>query len=538
MIEHVSIKNFAIIANTEVDFEKGLNIITGETGAGKSIVIEAISLALGQRADNSLIRHGEEKAIIELLGTLDGEEVILQREISLNGKNICKVNGELTTLQMLNNKAKKIADIHGQYDNQSLLNPEYHIELLDTFQKENTLSLKEEVKDLFNIYLTKKHMLMDLLNREKDNARSLDVYKYQYNEIDSLHLEIGEDVELENKINLLSNSEKIYECIENAYNLLLNEESSILSSLSTINKSINDISKYSNKLQEISYNINDAYYKIDDAANSLSSVRDSLSFSPKELDDALLRMSKIDDIKKKFGNSILDVLKYKDELEKKLNLIENFDEEKSKLQNEFIQANKDLLVKCAELTTKRKAIALELESRIESELKELNFKDAKIKIDISSLDHPTENGIDNVSILISTNIGEPLKPLEKVVSGGEMSRIMLAFKNVISTYDQIDTLIFDEIDNGISGQTAAIVGSKLKEIAKNHQIICITHLPQIAAKGETNFAIIKESDNSKTYTEIKKLDTKDKVKEIARLIGGTIITENTLKSAMELIVEE
>ena len=535
MINHISIKNFAIIENTEVSFFEGLNIITGETGAGKSIVIEAISLALGSRADSSYVRTGTDKATIQLVAALDGEDVVITREISATGKNLCKLNGEIVTLAQINKVASKLADIHGQYDNQSLLNPEYHIELLDAYKNDVTGPLKDEVSTIFAEFSTCKSKLARLLSTEKENARKLDFYKYEAEEIEKAALVIGEDKELEERIAVLQNSEKIYDNLSRSYASMYDEVPSVMDGLNFAVKSIEEISQYSSDLAELSEELGDTYYRLEEICRNLRSLKDSVVFSPSELDDAIARLNLIDGLKKKYGDTIEEILEYQANLSEKLAIIENFDDEKLALMRQLKDLKTKLVSVCNELTDIRKANALELEASIQKELHDLNFKDSMVKIDIQPLPDPTEIGMDKVEILITTNKGEPLKPLYKVASGGEMSRIMLAFKNIISSYDQIPTLIFDEIDNGISGITASIVGKKLKEIAGARQILCITHLPQIAACGEHNYKIFKESDESKTFTTVQALDVSQTVDEIARLLGGANITDVTLASAKELI---
>ena len=535
MINHISIKNFAIIENTEVDFFEGLNIITGETGAGKSIVIEAISLALGSRADSSYVRTGTDKAIIQLVATLDGEDIVITREISATGKNLCKLNGEIVTLAQINQVASKLADIHGQYDNQSLLNPDYHIVLLDAYKNDITLPLKEEVSSIFADFSSCKSKLAKLLSMEKENARKLDFYKFEAEEIEKACLVIGEDAELEERIAVLQNSEKIYDNLSRSYQSMYDDSPSIMDGLNFAVKSIEEISHYSSELAALGEEFNDTYYRLEELCRNLRGLKDSVVFSPAELDEAIARLNVIDGLKKKYGDTIEEILEYHEKISANLSLIENFDEEKLALMKNLKDLKAKLVDACNKLTEQRKANALELEASIQKELHDLNFKDSMVKIDIQPLTEPTEFGMDKVEILITTNKGEPLKPLYKVASGGEMSRIMLAFKNIISSYDQIPTLIFDEIDNGISGITASIVGKKLKEIANTRQILCITHLPQIAACGEHNYRIFKESDESKTFTTVQALNDSQTVDEIARLLGGANITDVTIASAKELI---
>lgn len=535
MINHISIKNFAIIENTEIDFRDGLNIITGETGSGKSIVIEAISLALGSRADSSYVRSGAAKAVIQLAGTLNYEEFVITREISSAGKNLCRINGEIVTLSQVNLLSAKLADIHGQYDNQSLLDPDYHIVLLDSYKHQDTDSLKDEVADKYSLYVKARKELARLLSLEKENTRKLDFYKFEEEEIEKARLIPGEDEELRERIMLLQNSEKIYENISGAYQAMYDESPSVMDGLSQSVKSIEELSSYSERIASLGQEFSDIYYRLEDVCREIRSIKDSLSFSPAELDEAIARMELIDGLKKKYGSTIEEILAYQEKLQKQLSIAENMDEEKRRLMHQLKAAKEQLLQSCAALTAKRTAKAAELEGAIQSELIDLNFKDAQVKISVEPLSEPSETGMDRAEIFITTNRGESLKPLAKIVSGGEMSRIMLAFKNIISSYDNIPTLIFDEIDNGISGVTASIVGKKLKEISRTHQIICITHLPQIASCGDFNYRIYKDSSDTSTFTHVEMLSPEEKVGEIARLLGGVSVTEATVKAAKELI---
>ena len=535
MIDHISIKNFATIESTEIDFKDGLNIITGETGSGKSIVIEAVSLALGSRADSSYVRTGADKAIIQLSATSGDEELVLTREISAAGKNLCRINGEIVTLSQLNAMASKLADVHGQYDNQSLLNPDYHIVLLDSYKHDRTDKLKEDTAEKYTSYIKARKELAHLLSVEKENARKLDFYKFEEAEIEKAHLLPGEDESLQERISLLQNSEKIYENINKAYQVMYEETPSVMEGLNMSIKSIEEISSCSGKISALSEEFSDIYYRLEDICRQLGDLRGSITFSPEELDEAILRMDLIENLKKKYGSSIEEILEYQEKLQKQLSIAENMDEEKRRLMLNLKEAKQQLIESCSLLSEKRKAKALELETAIQTELIDLNFKDAQVKISVEQLSEPTESGMDKVEIFITTNRGESLKPLAKIVSGGEMSRIMLAFKNIISSYDMIPTLIFDEIDNGISGITASIVGKKLREISKSHQIICITHLPQIAAFGDNNYKIYKDSDDTSTFTHVESLSSQQKVEEIARLLGGTSITQSTINTPRELI---
>lgn len=535
MIDHISIKDFAIIENAEVDFYPGLNIITGETGSGKSIVIEAISLALGARADTAFVRSGCDKAIVQLAGTIDDEEIVITREVSVTGKNLCRLNGELVTLAQLNTYCKKLADIHGQYDHQSLLDPTYHIKLVDLFHKHDISPAKEEVYELYGLYKDTKSKLDALLSSAAENARKRDFTAYEIDEIRSADLRIGEDTELEERISLLQNGEKIYNSLAEAYSIAQDASPSAMDALSHISTLLEEASKYTASLSELSTSFDDLYYQLQDVVSKIREMRDEITFSPEELDECISRAETINKLKKKYGNTIEEILAYADESEKKLYEIDNIDEERAKLEVRLAELHESLNSASERLTALRKDSAAELEQKISSELLELNFIASNLSISFETLPTFTDDGIDKIEFLISTNTGEALKPLAKIASGGEMSRIMLAFKNIIADYDSIPTLIFDEIDTGISGIAASVVGKKLKEIAGKHQIICITHLPQIAACGSRNYRIFKESNEFTTHTSIEPLTSDETVLEIARLLGGANITETTLESARELI---
>lgn len=535
MINHISIRNFAIIENTEIDFEDGLNIITGETGSGKSIVIEAISLALGSRADSAFVRFGADKSVVQLAGELNGEEIVITREVSSAGKNLCRLNGQIVTLSELLVTCRKLADIHGQYDNQSLLNSDNHINLVDRFHSDEIDPIKEVFLQRYEEYTSVKSRLTALLATEAENLRKKDFYRFEIDEIAAADLKPGEDEELEEKISLLQNSEKIYSAVEGTYELLNNSDNGLISALGTAMSSLQSISGYSKELNSISEDFSDLFYRLDDIAGNLRDIKDKVTFSPYELDDAISRLNTIDGLKRKYGPSIDDILAYMNRISEELFNIDNFDSLKIKLSAETEDAREKLKEQAEILTKARKRSAAELEKSIEKELKDLNFDSAQLSIDFKELPTMGPNGNDLIEIMISTNRGEPLKPLAKIASGGEISRIMLAIKNITGTYDSIPTMIFDEIDAGISGITASIVGRKLKEIAEHHQIICITHLPQIAACGQSHYRIYKEVNNEKTYTRVDKLKDSEAVDEIARLLGGENITDTTRKSAIELL---
>lgn len=535
MIQHLLIQNFAIIENTEIEFEDGLNIITGETGSGKSIVIEAVSLALGARADSSFVRSGKDKAVIQLAASLDGQDYVITREISATGKNLCRLNGQLVTLGEISALASRIADIHGQYDNQNLRDPRQHLALVDQYRDAEISPLRAEFDAAYAAYKESRGQLDTLLKSEKESRKQADFYRFELAEIQRVDPSPEEDEELTEQIAILQNSEKIFSAVESAYGPLDENEFNVLSLMGNIQSSLESIRNFSREFAETADIFNDAYYGLQDVAARLAGIREQISFRPEELDKLISRLDQIDELKKKYGGSIGDVLAYRDRIQQELSQLENFDELRGTLEQETKQRLRALRTAAAALTGARQASAEALGQAIESELHDLNFDSARFEIRISAAPAISAEGGDEAEILISTNRGEPLKPLIRVASGGEISRIMLAIKNITGTYDKIPTMIFDEIDAGISGITASIVGRKLRELSSSHQIICITHLPQIAACGDANYRICKETDANSTYTHVDRLDEEATIDEIARLLGGEIITETTRRSARELI---
>ena len=538
MISHISIKDFAVIKNAEVDFFDGLNMITGETGAGKSIVIEAISLALGSRADTTFIRTGQEKAVVQLACTKDGEEYVLTRELSAAGRNICRINGEMVSLSQLKDFCKDLVDVHGQYDHQSLLDPENHIKLIDLFNKESIQPLKDSVADAYGKYSEAKHSLDSLLAAQRDDARQRDFMQYEHEEIQKAALTPGEDSDLTERINILQNSEKIYESLAGAYEALSGSTGESYNATDLVGNSLDplrQISGYSENLSDIEKRLSETFYELQDLAEEIRAAKDSVVFDPQELNDSLARLDLIDSLKAKYGSSIEEILAYDEKITEKLGFLEDSEGKKRELEEE-VRKTGEHLQKCSEeLSALRKETAKALTDKMQEELAGLNFENAVLGVDFSRKNEYSIEGFDKVEFMISTNKGEELKPLAKIASGGEMSRIMLAFKKTAGANDNIPTMIFDEIDSGISGVTASVVGRNLLELSTDHQIICITHLPQIAAFGQTNYRISKSSDDSATYTSVDLLDDEEKVRVIARLTGGMDITEKTLENARELI---
>ena len=535
MIRHIGIRNFAIIENVDIDFNNGLNIITGETGAGKSIVIEAVSLALGSRADTAFVRSGCDKATIQMVADYDGQEYIITREVSASGRNTCRINDEIVTLGSLSQLCSKLADIHGQYDHQSLLNPDNHLGLVDLYRRDEVSPAKADVALLFSEYENLQKKLNTLKKDHAESQRQKDFMEYELQEITDAHLTPGEDEKLADEISLLQNSEKIYQNLAGAYQVTTDGDFSLLAAMKQVADMMQSTSEYTSELKDLANRVTGIYYDYEDACSSIRECRDKTVFDPEALDNAIEREELINRLKNKHNKDIPQLLEYAEELKLRLGSIENADEEIAQLENEIKKTEIALKGACNKLSDARKESAAMLEKLIAEQLGQLNFNDADFKIDFRESGIFSPEGTDIVEFLIATNKGEPLKPLSRIASGGEMSRIMLAFKKIIGDYDEIPTMIFDEIDSGISGIAASVVGRKLREIAESHQIICITHLPQIAAYGTSNYRISKHSDDSMTYTTVDALSNEEQVSEIARLLGGENITETTLASARELI---
>ena len=535
MIKSIKIKNFAIIKDTEFKFHSGLNIITGETGAGKSVVATAISLALGSRADSTFIRHGASKATIEMVAVFEEKEYTVVREVSSNGKNRCIINRNGVPLGRLISISEKSAQIHGQFDNNLLLDPESHIDLLDTFGGQNILSYYLQYINAFNEFSEIKNRYNALITSIKEDSSKADFYRFSIEEIDRSNLVVGEDAELEDRMKFLQNAESISRALSDSYDALTSGDFSAESLIGSALSNLQSVSEYTKDIASLSDDLDSLSIQLSDIISKMHTLLDSSDFSERELDKIMERLSLIDSLKKKYAPTIEEILEYRDLIFEKLSNMGSFDEQKEELKSMLEESRLKLYSTGNQLTEARKKVAKKLSDAVVSELAELNFKNADIEVSITPLKSPGPKGMDEVELFITTNKGEPLKPLAKVASGGEVSRIMLAIKAITADSENISTLIFDEVDTGISGITASIVGSKLQNLASNHQVISITHLPQIAAKGDHNYRIYKESDDSETYAYVEEITGEEKIMEIARLLGGTKITNATIENARDLI---
>lgn len=543
LISQLSIKNFAIIKNLNISFHKGLNIITGETGAGKSIIIEAVNMALGGRADSDYVRTGCDKATIQLV--IDDpdydEPIIITREIPANGKSISRIDDKIVTVSKLSEFCSHYVDIHGQYDNQSLLNPENHIGILDSYDINGLFNAKEKYAAAYETYAALLEQLSSLHKELRENARKKDFMQFELNEITKADPKLGEDEEIEERITILQNSEKIYDSARSAYENLYSSENSCASLLMQSVNALKNIASLSPQFEEMREITEDCYYRLEEVSSNLSGFADSVDFSSDELNSLISRQEDLEALKRKFGSTLEEVVAYRDSLETALSNMENSDHIEKELKQKIAAQYKIIAELGENLSKLRKSAAEHMENEINKELGELNFKNSCFKIDFKTLRNKsgnyafTANGFDSVEFLISTNKGEALKPMAKIASGGEISRIMLAFKKVIGSYSFIPTFIFDEIDTGISGNAANVVGVKLSQIAAGHQIICITHLPQIAVMGDYHYLIEKQSDDVETWTSVTEMDEETLIREIARLSGSSSCTESAKNNAVEMI---
>ena len=556
MIVELNIKDFAIIDNIKINFDKGFNVLTGETGAGKSIIVEGISMILGQRASKEMVRTGKEKALLEGVFYLENPEkinyileeygidsddnnyLVITREIYSSGRTISRINGRNVTLNMLNNVTSNLVEIHGQHQHQSLLKVDNHIKIIDSFGDSNFKKLTDEVKSMYEDLQIEKKKLKELSLNVIEREREIDLLKYQLNEIDSSNIGRIDEEEIIREYNKLNNVKEIAYNLGQAYNLLNNEDYDSMSIINGINKCIiwlNSIMNYDDTLKNFATSLESINFELQDLSTSIINYLEDLVIDEERLQYVEEQIDTINKLKKKYGNTIEDIIKYRNSIENKLNILLNNEKAIEESEKRIAHLENKLEKLCSQLTEERKKISSRIEHLISKELEDLNMSNATFKVNFEKNDVFTVKGWDKIEFLISTNKGEELKPLSKIVSGGEMSRIMLAFKNILATYDNIPSLIFDEIDAGISGRTAQIVGEKIKSISKNHQVICVTHLPQIAALGDNHFLIEKMDKSGKTQIHVKKLKYEERVDEISRLIAGVNLTETTKQHAREML---
>jgi len=537
MLLNLHVKNLALIEEVDVDFEKGLIVLTGETGAGKSLILGSVNIALGNKASKDMIRKGTDYSLVELSFSVsencakqlkkydiymeEDNIVTVTRKIS-EGRSISKINGETVNIKTLKNVMSLLIDIHGQHDHQSLLYTKNHLDILDKFAKDSKYTKLIKKLEEFNI-------------DEGQKAREIEFAEYEVNEIESANLKPEEDIQVEEEFKKLSNSKEIVSALSEIYNALSYETAGGLGDI--INKAVMDINSIKGMDEKISQ-FQTELYDIDNLCRELTSqiydYNSGMDFNPEYVREVEERLDVINHLKLKYGNSIEEILRYKEEKEEYLEKLNNMTDEMESVKNQISELEGTLNNLCTKLSEQRKKAAKELEVLVKQALVDLNFIAVEFEIQITRKESIGENGFDNVEFMISTNPGESVKPLVKVASGGELSRIMLAIKSILATEDDIDTLIFDEIDTGISGQTAMKVAEKMAKISRNHQVICISHLSQIAAMADSHYLIKKTADENSTTTSIKKLTRQQSIEELVRINGGSGITEAGLIHATEM----
>ena len=547
MLSLLHIENIAVIECAEITFDRGFNVLTGETGAGKSIVIDAISAILGERAYRDMIRTGTNKASVRAVFTDVPEfpwfaehgvpydpETIIHREVYLDGKNVCRVNGTLVTVSILRKLGIQLINIHGQHDSAALFDENNHLTYLDAFS--NNENLLVEYSQAYGEVAKLRHQIERMTMDEGEKLRRMETLRFQIDEITKAELTAGEDDELESRRKLLQNAEKLSDGINAAAENLYggDETDGAASLLADAERELARLARYTDAYDSLHEKIADLMYQVQDVAEELRDARDDLSYSGDELERVEARLDVIHRLRRKYGATCTDILEYLDNATRELDEIEFADDHLERLKNKLRKAEKAAWDAAYALRENRKLGAKALSERILQELAQLDMPRVQFSCEFTELELSV-NGADSVAFYMSANAGEALKPMSKVASGGELARIMLAMKNVLAEQDQIATLIFDEVDTGVSGRAAQKVAEKLRSVAKSKQVLCVTHLPQLAALGDTHLLIAKEERSGRTYTTVSPLTLEGRKKELARIIGGANITEITLKSAEEML---
>ena len=552
MLSLLHIENIALIESADISFDGGFNVLTGETGAGKSIVIDSISAVLGERTSRELIRTGAKSAVVHAVFTgslpvhwledngfpADGEELMLQREIQGDGRNICRVNGRPLTVAQLRQLGRQLLNIHGQHDGQQLLDPECHLGYLDSFGK--TGPLLEHYQQTYRSMAALRKQITGLEMDEAERSRRVDTLEYQIKELERADLRAGEDEELNARKTLLRSSGKLMEAIQEAQFALSGGEDSrgACDLISEAEGAIHSITRLGPQLGELAEKLTALRFAADDAAEILRDFGDEFDFSPEELDQLESRLDVIYRLKKKYGPTVADMLEYLETCKAELEQIQDADDTIQRLEKELEKAKKETVKQGTALTKARKKAADDLQKRVQEELRQLDMPKVQFVTDFRpnpGQDGMDDTGMDQVQFLMSANLGEALKPIQKVASGGELARIMLALKNVLAEDDGIGSLVFDEVDTGVSGRAAQKVAEKMADVARCKQVLCVTHLPQIAAMADTHFCVEKGEKKGRTFTQVERLDQFGRVDELARLIGGAAVTDILRQSAAQLL---
>lgn len=552
MLQTLSIKQFAIIDELDINFSDGLTVMSGETGSGKSIIIDAIGQLIGMRASSDYVRHGEKKAIIEgifdideskdainilesLAIDVDEDFLLVKREIFSSGKSICRINNQTVTLQDLRKVMQELLDIHGQHETQSLLKQKYHLQLLDDYADNQYSDLLNQYQLSYNQYKNKRKELEELESADQALLQRLDLMKFQLEELTEASLKEGEVDQLESDIKRIQNSEKLNLALNNAHQVLT-DESAIpdrLYELSNYLQTINDI--VPEKFVRLKEDIDQFYYMLEDAKHEIYDEMANTEFDEQVLNEYESRMNLLNNLKRKYGKDITELIAYQSKLANEIDKIENYEQSTSQLREEIKTLYNEVIDIGKKLSQERRRVARELRDHIVSEIQNLQMKNANLEISFKPLDELTIEGIEFVEFLISPNRGEPLKSLNKIASGGELSRIMLALKSIFVKSRGQTAILFDEVDSGVSGQAAQKMAEKMRDIAQYIQVICISHLPQVASMSDHHLLISKASNADRTTTQVKELKDENKIDEIARMISGASVTELTRENAKEMI---
>ncbi|MBE6923354.1 MAG: DNA repair protein RecN [Ruminococcaceae bacterium] len=547
MLSLLHIENIAVIERSDISFDRGFNVLTGETGAGKSIIIDAISAILGERAYRDMIRTGTTKASVRAVftdvpqlswfednGVEYDPEMVIQREVYLDGKNVCRVNGALVSVSILRKLGTQLINIHGQHDSATLFDEANHLQFLDAFADNE--GLRAEYAEKYEAVAKLRREIDRMTMDEGEKLRRMETLKYQIKEIEKADLHPGEDEDLEERRKLLQNSEKIADGMNDAVENLYGSDDAdgAAAMLATAERALARISRFSDNISDLHQRVADLMYQVQDLAEEVRDARDDLAYSADELEEIESRLDVIHKLRRKYGVTCADILEYLDKAKKELDEIEFADDHLERLKKKLHKAEKTAWEAAFALRENRKQTAVSMSQRILTELSQLDMPRVQFSCEFTEIEL-TNNGADSVAFYMSANAGEALKPMSKVASGGELARIMLAMKNVLAERDQVNTLIFDEVDTGVSGRAAQKVAEKLRSVAAHKQVLCVTHLPQLAALANTHLLIAKAERDGRTYTTVTPLDIEGRKKELARIIGGTNITETTLKSAEEML---
>ena len=550
MLRVLHVKNMALIEEEKIEFGDGLNILTGETGAGKSILIGSLGVALGSGSFKDYVPENADHASVELIfetqsgrvqawleehdiPDMDGQ-IIISRSFR-KGRSISRINGEVVPIGLVRELSSDLIDIHGQHEHQSLLYPKYHLQLVDDFAGEELEKKKERCRMLYQAYASASQKLKEALRDAGDRAKNMDFISFEVSEIDDAGLRLGEDEELENRFRFLSNAQKIMEALSVVQRLTDGDgETDASSQISRASGELSAVASYDEELMQLQSTLSDAEGMLSDFTRALSGYIDAFSYDEQEFSEVSDRLDLINHLKMKYGRTIEDILSYRDARQQELDRLSNFDAYVSGLKAEVEKSRKELLEVCGDITALRKTSAEKLTEQIVRSLRDLNFLDVRFEIHFEKLKEPSGNGMDEVTFLISMNPGLPLRPLQHVASGGELSRIMLGIKTVMAKKDEIECLIFDEIDTGISGRTAQKVSEKMAQLSRDRQVIAITHLAQIASMADVHFLIEKRSEDGKTYTGVRQLTGEEITDELARILGGVQITDAVRATAAEM----